>query len=201
MAIKDRKRLDDFYSQKARKENYPARSVWKLNEFDEKYRLFKSGQRVLDLGCSPGSWSLYAGKAVGPGGLVLGLDILPPVAAGFPGNVIINRADLLTDGPELAKKYGPFQVILSDMAPKTSGRKEIDQAKSLELCRMAWEWAKELSEKGGLFLFKLFQSPDGDEFIKNLSPYYTKQIRLKPKASRKESHEIFVLNQYFSKKA
>ncbi|MDR2368289.1 MAG: RlmE family RNA methyltransferase [Deltaproteobacteria bacterium] len=197
MTIKDRKRLDDYYSQKARKENYPARSVWKLEEFDAKYRLFRAGQRVLDLGCAPGSWSLYAGKAVGPGGLVLGLDVAPPEASGFPGNVIIRGADLLTDGPDLAAGYGPFQVILSDMAPRTSGRKEIDQAKSLGLCSMALGWAKALSAPGGDFLFKIFQSPDGDGFLKEVGSYYEKQVRLKPRATRKGSQEIFVLNRGF----
>jgi 23S rRNA (uridine2552-2'-O)-methyltransferase len=194
VTIKDRKRLDDYYSQKARKENYPARSVWKLEEFDSKYRIFKPGLKVLDLGCSPGSWSLYAAKAVGPGGLVLGLDLEPPRAAGGPKNVIFKRADLLVDGLELAKDYGPFQAVLSDMAPKTSGRKEIDQAKSLELCEMAWAWAQVLSVKGGVFLFKIFQSPEGDDFLKKVSLSYEKQIRLKPKATRKASQEIFILN-------
>ncbi|MDR2386845.1 MAG: RlmE family RNA methyltransferase [Deltaproteobacteria bacterium] len=195
MTIKDRKRIDDFYSQKARKEKYPARSVWKLEEFDEKYRLFKPGMRVLDLGCAPGSWTLYAAKAVGPGGLVLGLDLNPPQAAGLPKNVIFKKVDLLlAEGLEPAQEYGPFQIILSDLAPKTSGRKEIDQAKSLELCAAAWQWAQALSVKGADFLLKIFQSPEGDEFLKSLNLFYEKQIRLKPKASRKASQEIFVLN-------
>ncbi|MDR2302278.1 MAG: RlmE family RNA methyltransferase [Deltaproteobacteria bacterium] len=194
MTIKDRKRIDDYYSQKARKEKYPARSVWKLEEFAEKYRLFKPGMRVLDLGCAPGSWSLYAAKAVGPRGLVLGLDLNPPAVKPVPENVIFKQADLLTDGLDLARDYAPFQVILSDMAPKTSGRKEIDQAKSLELCAVAWEWAQTLSVKGADFLLKIFQSPEGDDFLKRLNLFYDKQIRLKPKATRKGSQEIFVLN-------
>jgi 23S rRNA (uridine2552-2'-O)-methyltransferase len=193
MTIKDRKRLDDFYSQKARKESYPARSVWKLEEFDKKYALFKPGQRVLDLGCSPGSWSLYASKAVGPDGLVLGLDVNPPEPAGFPENVVIRQANLLTEGPEMAQAQGPFQVILSDMAPKTSGRREIDHAKSLGLCQVAWDWVRALSPQGGAFLLKIFQSPDGDDFLKSISPFYQRQIRLKPQASRKQSQELFVL--------
>jgi 23S rRNA (uridine2552-2'-O)-methyltransferase len=194
MTIKDRKRINDFYSQKARQESYPARSVWKLEEFDHKYLLFKPGQKVLDLGCSPGSWSLYAGKKVGSSGLVLGLDILPPETGIFPTNVIIKQADLLVDSPDLAAAYGQFQIVLSDMAPKTCGRKEIDQAKSLELCQMAWLWAKSLSVLGASFLFKIFQSPDGDVFVKDLSLHYQKQIRLKPKATRSQSQEIFILN-------
>jgi 23S rRNA (uridine2552-2'-O)-methyltransferase len=199
MAIKDRNRLDDYYSQKARQEKYPARSVWKLEEFDAKYRLFKLGQRVLDLGCAPGSWSLYVGKAVGPKGLVLGLDLAPPRGVSFPENILIRQADLLTDSLEVASGYAPFQVILSDMAPKTTGRKEIDQAKSLELCQMAWTWVKSLSDLGVDFLFKIFQSPEGDAFLKSLKTCYKQQFRLKPKATRKESQEIFVLNRGFSR--
>ncbi|MDR1677694.1 MAG: RlmE family RNA methyltransferase [Deltaproteobacteria bacterium] len=197
MTIKDRKRIDDYYSQKARKEKYPARSVWKLEEFDSKYSLFKAGQKILDLGCSPGSWSLYAAKIVGPRGLVLGLDLDPPDSSQFPENVILKKANLLEDSLELAQGFSPFQVILSDMAPKTSGRREIDQSKSLELCQMAWVWTKSLSAIGGDFLFKIFQSPDADAFLKEISVNYERQIRLKPKATRSQSQEIFVLNKSY----
>ncbi len=198
MAIKDRKRIDDHYSQKARKEGFPARSVYKLEEIDRKYRLLRPGQHVLDLGCAPGSWSLYAAGMVGPKGRVLGID-LSPTAAAFPPQVRILEADLLTADRGLAADETPFDLVLSDMAPKTMGRREVDQARSLELCQMAWVWADELLAKGGHFLFKIFQSQDGDDFIRGLAPSFDKIIRMKPKATRSESLEIFVLGQKFKK--
>ncbi|MDR1110449.1 MAG: RlmE family RNA methyltransferase [Deltaproteobacteria bacterium] len=197
MAIKDRSRLDDYYSRKARRENYPARSVWKLEEFDRRYRLLGKGRKVLDLGCAPGSWSLYAASRVGPGGLVLGLDLNPPDAAGFPGNVIVMGADLLAADPALAAPYGPFEVILSDMAPSTTGRREIDQARSLELCRTAWAWAGILLARGGDFLMKIFQSQEGEAFARELVPSFGNLVRLKPRATRSRSQEIFVLGRGF----
>lgn len=196
MAIKDRKRLDDHYSQKARKEGYPARSVYKLEEIDQKYKLLKAGQKVLDLGCAPGSWSLYAADKVGLKGRVIGID-LEPVSTSFPPQVTILQGDLLENPVGLVAEEAPFNLILSDMAPKTMGRREVDQARSLELCQMAWFWVEKMLMPGGHFLFKLFQSQDGENFIKTLAFHFGKIYRLKPKATRTESQEIFVLGQSY----
>jgi len=193
MAIKDRSRLDDHYSQKARQEGFPARSVYKLEEIDQKHKLFKAGQKVLDLGCAPGSWSLYAAGKVTPQGRVIGLDLDPPTNS-FPPQVTILKADLLEDRmDELVRETAPFDLVLSDMAPRTMGRREVDQARSLELCRMAWAWAERLLRPGGHFLFKIFQSQDGDDFVRGLQPRFEKITRLKPKATRSQSLETFVL--------
>ncbi len=199
MAIKDKKRIDDHYSRKARKEGFPARSVYKLEEIDQKYHLLKPGQRILDLGCAPGSWTLYAAGKVGPKGRVLGIDLNAPTAA-FPPQVRILEADLLEADKALAAGEAPFDLALSDMAPKTMGRREVDQARSLELCQMAWLWAMDFLSPGGHFLFKIFQSQDGDDFIRTLAPHFAKIIRIKPKATRNESLEIFVLAQNFLKR-
>lgn len=193
MAIKDRSRIDDHYSQKARQEGYPARSVYKLEEIDQKHKLFKPGQKVLDLGCTPGSWTLYAAGKVGSGGRVIGLDLDPP-SSSFPPQVSILKADLLEDRmAELVSETAPFDLVLSDMAPRTMGRREVDQARSLELCQMAWSWAEKLLKSGGHFLFKIFQSQDADDFIHSLQPGFEKISRLKPKATRSQSLETFVL--------
>jgi len=198
MAIKDHKRLDDHFSRKARQEGYPARSVYKLEEIDQKYRLLKAGQKVLDLGCAPGSWTLYAAAKVGPRGRVIGLD-LQPISSAFPPQVKIWQADLLADeslGLVLAE--APFDLVLSDMAPKTMGRREVDQARSLELCQIAWNWAEKMLLPGGHFLFKIFQSQEGENYIKeSLQKNFSKIIRLKPKATRSQSLEMFVLGQGF----
>lgn len=196
MTIKDKKRLNDHYSQKARKEGYPARSVYKLEEIDQKYKLFKPGQNILDLGCAPGSWTLYAAEKVGFKGKVLGID-LQSVDRSFPPQVRVLQADLLACNQELIEVEGPFDLVLSDMAPKTMGRREVDQARSLELCQMAGYWADINLKRGGHFLFKIFQSQEGDDFIQNLKHKYTKISRLKPKATRSQSLEVFVLAQNF----
>lgn len=198
MTIKDQRRLDDHYSRKARKEGYPARSVWKLEEFDRKYGLFKPGQKVLDLGCAPGGWTLYAAAKVGAGGLALGYDLALPKGQKFPAQVVLREADLAEIDSAEAVDLGPFDAVLSDMAPKTTGRREIDQALSLRLCLIAWDWARKSAKKGGFFLLKIFQSPDGDRFLKSLEPYFRKRTLLKPQATRKESQEIYFLGQAFA---
>lgn len=199
MTIKDRSRLDDHYSQKARQEGFPARSVYKLEEIDQKHRLFKPRQKVLDLGCAPGSWSLYAAGKVGSQGRVIGLDLEPPTSS-FPPQVTILKADLLENRmDELVSETAPFDLVLSDMAPRTMGRREVDQARSLELCQMAWAWAGRLLKPGGHFLFKIFQSQDGDDFIRGLQPRFEKITRLKPKATRSQSLETFVLAKVYKR--
>jgi 23S rRNA (uridine2552-2'-O)-methyltransferase len=188
--------LDDLYSRQARQAGYPARSVYKLEELDRKYRLFQPGQRVLDLGCAPGSWSLYVARKVGPGGLVLGLDLRPPIlkseAKTLP-QLSFQAADLLASSPELAEPHGAFDSILSDLAPATSGRKEVDQTRSLVLVQAAWAWAEVLLKPGGYFLYKIFQSPEAEAFSKNLREKFNKIELLKPKATRSRSMEIFGL--------
>ena len=193
MTVKDPSRLDDHYSRRARQAGYPARSVYKLEEIDRKYRLFRPGQRVLDLGCAPGAWSLYAALKVGPGGLVLGLDLKPPAIKDGrrPPHLVFQTADLLSASPDLARPQGPFDLVLSDLAPATSGRKEVDQARSLALVLAAWAWAGILLKPGGHFLYKIFQSPEAEDFSKTLKEKFGRVELLKPRATRERSREIF----------
>ena len=154
----------------------------------------RPGRRVLDLGCAPGSWSLYAARKVGPEGLVLGLDLQPPAWPGPPpAQLSFLAADLLAASPELAEPLGPFDLVLSDLAPATCGRKEVDQARSLALVRAAWEWARALLEPGGHFLYKIFQSPEAEDFSRHLKEKFNKVELLKPRATRGRSMEIFCL--------
>jgi len=185
--------LDDHYSRQAREAGYPARSVYKLEEIDRKHRLFRPGRRVLDLGCAPGSWSLYAAQKVGGEGLVLGLDLKPVQLKNGEPRLFFLAADLLTASPELAEPWGPFDLVLSDLAPATSGRKEVDQARSLALVQAAWVWAEALLKPGGHFLYKIFQSPEGEDFCRDLKERFNKVELLKPKATRSQSREIFGL--------
>jgi 23S rRNA (uridine2552-2'-O)-methyltransferase len=198
VAVKDQSRLDDHYSRQARQSGYPARSVYKLEEIDRKYRLFRKGQRVLDLGCAPGSWSLYAARKVGEGGLVLGLDLHLPDYKKDEPQLFFLLADLLAASPELVRPQGPFDLVLSDLAPATCGRKEVDQARSLALVQVAWTWAEVLLKPGGHFLYKIFQSPEGEDFSRELKKKFNKIELLKPKATRSRSREIFGLGFGFS---
>jgi 23S rRNA (uridine2552-2'-O)-methyltransferase len=124
---------------------------------------------------------------------VVGIDLSPPPEEGFPPQVEIMAADLLELEPSLAAPKGPFDLVLSDMAPKTTGRRDVDQARSLALCERAWDWASALLKPGGAFLFKIFESPSGDALAREISGHFARQVRLKPKATRAKSLEIFVL--------
>ena len=129
----------DRFFKKAKQEGFAARSVYKLQEIDQKFKIFRTGQTILDLGASPGSWSQYASQKIGAGGRLIGVD-LSPVTVSMANSVFI-EADLrdlsLID---VFKEHGfaqPFDIVMSDMAPKTTGIKSSDQARSLELCELA----------------------------------------------------------------
>ena len=189
------KQYQDHYFKKAKRERFPARSVYKLEEIDRRFRLLKPGQKVLDLGAAPGSWTLYAADRVGERGRVLGLD-LAAAAVALPRNAAIEQADLLGDQAGLAgllDQLSPFDVVLSDMAPRTSGVRFADQARSLELCERARDVAFERLAPGGGFVAKIFEGPDAKAFVEGLRPRFASVKVFKPKSSRSESKEIFVV--------
>ena len=183
----------DHYTRQARKENYPARSVYKLQEIQKRYRLLRPGSRVLDLGCAPGSWLKYAAQAVGPQGSVLGLD-LKPVNMVLPGNahvVVGDISDLPSEVVEMLNRG--FHCVLSDMAPATTGHRDVDAARSLNLCESALAVAQEYLLPGGGFVCKIFQGPDSTAFIEDVKQQFQRCHIYKPQSSRKASREIFVI--------
>ena len=188
-----RNRWADHYTRQARKDNYAARSVYKLQEIQKRYRLLHPANRVLDLGCAPGSWLQYAAQVVGPQGYVLGLD-LKPVVLKLPGPVHCRVADIfdLDDTVRTLLRPG-FQVIMSDMAPATTGHKDVDAARSLQLCERALELAQNHLTGGGRFVCKVFQGPDSPGFIEMVKQQFTRCHIYKPQSSRKASREIFVI--------
>ncbi|MEW5724662.1 MAG: RlmE family RNA methyltransferase [Thermodesulfobacteriota bacterium] len=196
--IKDQRRVDDFYARKAREERFPARSVYKLEEADRKHGLLKAGQRVLDLGCAPGSWTLYAAHRVGPGGLVIGLD-LSEVRSRFPDHVRLIQADVLATSPAVLAESGPFDVVLSDLAPRTTGQKNVDQVRSAGLARAALAWARALLRPEGTFFFKVFQGPETEAVLREAAGDFRIFRRVKPKSSRSFSFEMFGLGLGFKK--
>jgi 23S rRNA (uridine2552-2'-O)-methyltransferase len=186
-----RHRPQDHFGERARKEGYPARSVYKLQEIDRRLRLFRRGQRVLDLGAAPGSWSLYAAEQVGSQGSVLGIDRNALVIA-TPPNVRFMQVDIATLRPEELGDPGAFDVVLSDMAPQTSGQRQRDQYLSFELYMRGLEIAGAVLAPGGHFVGKIFQGAELQDARAATAKLLGKARIMKPEASRSESYEIFL---------
>ena len=184
----------DHYSQRAKKERFPARSVYKLVEIQKKHRLIKKGDTVLDLGCAPGSWLLYAAKLTGPKGRVIGVD-LKPVSIQVSSHIKIITADVFAlDVASLGKDYN---VVLSDMAPATTGHKAVDSARSYNLCETALKIAQNILLPGGSFVCKIFQGADFNLFIGAVRAGFKGLKIFKPQSSRKASKEIYVIGSGF----
>jgi len=187
----------DHFAQKAKKENFPARSVYKLKEIQQKFKLINKGDRVLDLGCAPGSWSKYAAQLVGTNGQVVGID-QKKVAEKLPANVSMLIGDVLNlaekDKENLAEMVGKgYSIVLSDMAPATTGRKEVDAARSYQLCQAALSIARQILKTGGCFVCKIFQGEDFNEFKDAVYNNFDAQKFFKPRSCRKESKEIYII--------
>lgn len=184
---------EDYYTRKAKKDKYPARSVYKLIEIQQKFTILKKDDRVLDLGCSPGSWLIYTAKTVGSKGLVVGID-LKPVVSRIPSNACTYVGDILNLENSVATSVGNgYDVVLSDMAPATTGRKDIDSYKSFELCKVAYECAVEKLSPGGVFVCKIFQGEQFKEFINSVKIEFSKLKIFKPESCRKSSKEIYII--------
>lgn len=181
----------DHYTRQAKKERYPARSVFKLKEIQSKFQVLHKNNRVLDLGCSPGSWLLYAAQVVGTGGRVVGID-LKPVSASLPAQVAVFEGDAL-DADMQAQWGGPFDVVMSDMAPSTTGNKHVDTARSLGLCEGALWIAEKWLVPGGAFVCKIFQGGDTKAFTDTVRAAFSQVKLFKPQSSRKASKEIFIV--------
>jgi 23S rRNA (uridine2552-2'-O)-methyltransferase len=189
----------DHYSEQAKKEQYPARSVFKLKEAQKKFHLIKKGDRVLDLGCSPGSWLLYAAELTGKRGRVLGID-LKTIRIKIPSQAETLTADILTidrawiDKQELGNR---FNVVLSDMAPATTGNKALDAARSFQLCQAALSIVEMVLKPGGSLICKIFQGEEFKEFSDTVRSRFKRHKIFKPRSSRKGSKEIFILGMGF----
>jgi len=187
------RRHPDHFSRKAKQEGYAARSVYKLAEIDKKHRLFRSGQRVLDLGCAPGSWLKYIARKVGGKGRAGGIDRTYVTPMGH--NVSTMAGDIfetpISTLLELAD--GPYDVITSDMAPDTTGDRFTDHVRSVELCRRAFEVSRTLLSPGGAFVCKIFEGGDVQDFVKDLRAEFGSIKRVKPKSTRSQSVEFFLV--------
>jgi 23S rRNA (uridine2552-2'-O)-methyltransferase len=184
---------EDHYTRRARDEKWLARSVYKLQEIDEKFRLIRTGSRLLDLGAYPGSWSQYSLKKVGPKGELVGIDLQTPGQLSAP-NFRFIKGDILTlDVEWLYQQIGERDAVLSDLAPKTTGIQVADISRSEALAGRALEIALAVLKVQGHFLCKIFEGEDLKTFRTDLSRSF-KQVRtVRPQAVRKRSREVYLL--------
>lgn len=184
---------EDHYARRARKDNYPARSVYKLKEIQQKFAIMHKGDAVLDLGCAPGSWTLFAAETVGRDGRVIGID-LKPVTIKAQSNITVYTGDILEmDEPGRESMGHRLDVLISDMAPATTGMKQVDAARSLNLCEAALEIALERLVPGGNFVCKIFQGPDFKIFSERVRTHFKTIKIFKPESCRKSSKEIYII--------
>jgi len=190
--MKNPYRKPDAFTKAAKAQGYPARSVFKLEEIDRRVRLFRQGQRVLDLGAAPGSWAMYASQKVGPKGRVFAVDI-SEILKILGANVTVLRGDALSLSNEQLAQSAPYDIVLSDMAPSTTGSKIADQARSFELFDRAVTVAAALSVPGGAFVGKLFMSEDFVKARDRLRSLYTDVRNIRPEGTRSQSSEVFLV--------
>lgn len=189
----------DHYTKKALQEGYAARSIYKLKEMQEKYDLIKKGDRILDLGCAPGSWSQYVSKIIGDKGLVVGIDY-KYITAELNNAVFIKGNFLKENYKEKIYEHTPFDGIISDMAPDTSGDKLTDCYASSDLVESALKFAYDHLKKNGFFIAKIFQGGNEKEIMEEMKSAFETVKYFKPKSSRKKSFEIFLIGFNFIKK-
>jgi 23S rRNA (uridine2552-2'-O)-methyltransferase len=192
--------FQDHYFHKAKKEHFLARAVYKLDEIQKRYHLLKRGNRVLDLGAAPGSWLQLTSGIVGSRGIVIGIDI-KSIDHSFPGNVVLLQRDIFEPGfaEELAGTYPPFDLVLSDMAPATSGIRVADSARSALLFEQALRVARMTLKENGHFLAKIFQGSDFDELLQEVKGAFHQVKVVRPAASRKQSKEVYILGMRLKK--
>ena len=195
--------FDDEYVKKAQQEGYRSRAVYKLEEIQQKEKLIKPNMAIIDLGAAPGGWSQYAVKLVGKKGRVIASDILDidplPFVEFIQGDfteqsVLDQILEVLAQSNSNSHK---LDVVISDMAPNISGVESIDLPRSLYLCELALDMAKEVLKPGGSLVVKLFQGQGSDQYLRDVRSSF-RQVKIrKPRASRPRSKEVYVVARNF----
>jgi 23S rRNA (uridine2552-2'-O)-methyltransferase len=184
---------EDHYTRRARDEKWGARSVYKLEEIDRRFKLIARGHRLLDLGCYPGSWSQYSLEKVGPRGEVVGVDLREPEDFLAP-NFRFIKGDVSTlDIEWLAQEIGFRNTVISDLAPQTTGIKVADTSRSMGLARKAFEISLALLKEKGHFLSKVFEGEDLKGLRDEVKKRFDQMRLIRPSAVRKGSKEIYLL--------
>lgn len=190
------KNTKDHFFWKAKKQGFMARSVYKLAEADEKYHLIRKGLKVLDLGAAPGSWTQFTAQKIGDTGLIVAIDYRP-LSIKPPDNVKFLIGNIENIDIKNSTGLDDFDLLLSDMAPKTTGIKTLDQENSYNLTMQAFKIAQLNLKKNGHAFVKTFQGAKTSDIIKLLKQNFKQVNIFKPKSSRSESFEIFLLASYF----
>jgi 23S rRNA (uridine2552-2'-O)-methyltransferase len=184
----------DFWSQKAFKEGYPARSVYKLQEIDKKFGMVKKNYTVLDLGSAPGSWTTWLLRTLGDTGCVVSVDLNPLAKSVKGDNLFFYQGDLLSE--EIRTKIeakGPYDLVVCDAAPLTTGNRTVDTARSRGLVEMAIWYAESMLKPGGNFCVKIFQNGDQQKELLKMKTIFDNAKGFKPEACRAESFETYLI--------
>ena len=184
----------DYWSRKAFSEGYPARSVYKLQEIDQKFGMIKKNCTVLDLGSAPGSWTAFLLRAMAGSGKVVSCDLNALSESVKGENLFFLQGDLLSE--EIRSKInelGPYDLVVCDAAPLTTGNRTVDTARSSALVEMAVWYAQEMLKSGGNFVVKIFQSGNQAEMLKKMRLVFATAKAFKPEACRKESFETYLI--------
>ncbi len=184
----------DAKTKEAKKLGFPARSVFKLEEIDRRARILKQGQHVLDLGAAPGSWAMYAAQKIGGRGKLLAVD-LKALEVSLPAWATVVQGDALSLENEALATYAPYDVVLSDMAPNTTGNRLSDQARSYDLFMRALAVAGALLKPGGSFVGKIFMGEDFPAARAEVRKLFESERLIRPEGTRAISYEIFVIGQ------
>jgi 23S rRNA (uridine2552-2'-O)-methyltransferase len=193
-----REHINDLYVQKAKADGYRSRAAYKLLELDKKDRLLVPGQLLIDLGAAPGSWSQVAVAKLGSKGRVVAVDLLP--MAPLPGVQFVQgdfREQVVLDALLAALGGRKADLVISDLAPNISGIGVSDQARSMYLCELALEFARQCLKPGGSLLVKVFQGAGFTEFLAGMRKSFEKVGSRKPEASRGRSSEMYLLGRGF----
>ncbi len=184
----------DYWSQKAFSEGYPARSVYKLEEIDKKFSFIKKNSTVLDLGSAPGSWTTFLLRKLEGSGKVVSCDLNPLSNSVRGDNLVFFQGDLNSkEIREKIKAQGPYDLVLCDAAPLTTGNRFVDTARSEGLVEMAVWYAQNMLKSGGKFAVKIFQSGAQGEILKKMREFFKSAKGFKPEACRKESFETYLI--------
>ena len=191
--------VQDKYFKQAKAKGYLARSAFKLQEIQARFKILKPSMDVLDLGAAPGSWLQAAAEMVGPKAKLVGIDLAPIKAAG--NNITAWQGDVRSSQAEEYIRSihpGKFSVILSDLAPSTGGIKAVDQHRSMELAERVVDLAGKFLAGDGAVLIKVFQGNDLTDFIRALKDKFKRVDVFKPKSSRDRSFEVYVIGRGFN---
>ena len=190
------RQLNDPYVARAKREGYRSRAAYKLLEMDEKHKLFRSGQRVVDLGAAPGGWAQVAARKIGSAegkGRVVGIDLLPIET--LPGAEFVELDFLAPEAPDrlIEMLGGPADVVMSDMAANATGHKKTDHLRIVDLAEAAADFARAVLAPGGAFVAKVLQGGTEGALLADLKRDFATVRHVKPAASRADSAELYVL--------